>query len=474
MAAPPPLKVLLLNPPYRKRGRGFNREGRCTQEAGFWSTPWPPYSLASIAAVLRQGGRAVEVRDCPALGIGEDRLKKIVEDGRYGLIVAAVSTETIDGDLRVLAALKERTKARIAIFGIHATVFGEEIIRANAAIDAVVLAEPEATAGELAAAIESGRPPGEIAGIVFRDAQDGEPARTPPRSFIADLDALPFPAWDLIDLSRYRLPIVGRNFIMINTLRGCPYRCSFCNSRAYYGSTARCRSVPSLIAEIRHHIATVGARDIFFWGDTFTLRREQVRALCEALIAEEISIRWVANSRVDTVDPEILALMSRAGCWMVSFGIESGDEDILRSCDKNITLERISRAVRDARAAGLLTAGHFIFGLPGETASSARRTSRFARRLGLDFAAFYTAVPFPGSPLYEQARAAGWLRDGDWTRFNQTEAVMDLPTMSRVQVEAARRRARRAFDLHPRRLRAAFALIKLRRSFGLLRGNGKP
>jgi anaerobic magnesium-protoporphyrin IX monomethyl ester cyclase len=456
-----PIKILLLNPPYRK-GRGFNREGRCTQEASFWTTPWPPYSLASIAAVLREDGHLVEVVDCPARKVRTPGLGAIAARGAFDLVIAAVSTETIESDMRELAGLKAERDPRIAVFGVHPTVRPQDAIGpAPSGADFVILHEPEETARELAAALDAHGPVEAVRGIAYRDARTGSAALTAPRPYIADLDSLPFPAWDLVDLDRYRLPVLGRRFVIVNTVRGCPFRCSFCTAQAYYGTAGRARSVPSLIAELRHVIATVGVRDIFFWGDTFTLLKDQVRDLCRAIIAGSLSVRWVANSRVDAVDPETLALMKRAGCWLLSFGIESGDEDILRACGKAVSLDRTVQAVRETRRAGILSAGHFVFGLPGETVSSARRTVRFARRLGLDFANFYTAVPYPGSRLYDEALASGWIRETPWARFNQNEFTMDLPTVDRARLAAVRRRAKRTFGLMPRRIETGLALLRL-------------
>jgi radical SAM superfamily enzyme YgiQ (UPF0313 family) len=355
---------------------------------------------------------------------------------------------------------------RIAAFGIHATVFAEEIIRAsNSGVDTIILHEPEDTARDLAAAIDSGRDLANVKGIVYRDELNGDAKRTAERSYLENLDTLPFPAWSLVDLTRYKLPIIRRKFIIINTVRGCPFRCSFCNTQAYYGVVARPRSVSSLIAEIKHDIVTVGIREIFFWGDTFTLLKDQVRGLCRAIIKENLSIRWVANSRIDTVDAETLALMKRAGCWMLSFGIESGDEEILRTCGKAITRDRIIEAVRATRAARILSAGHFIFGLPGETLESAKHTSRFARSLGLDFANFYSAVPYPGSRLYNEALKSGWITNVDWSRFNQNEFAMTLPTINRAQLATRRKYAKWRFYLRSNLLRTALALISLKFAF---------
>ena len=451
-----PFDILLLNPP-RKGSRGYNREGRCTQEAGFWATPWPPYSLAMTAAVLRKD-HAVRILDCPAQRVSEKKLSELAQRTAPDIIIASISTETVEGDLEVLARIKGLPKKPIVvIFGVHASVFADEIL-ADGVVDFVVRGEPERTVENLMSALSTGVDVRGVKGISGRDA-DGRIFSTEDREFIEDLDVLPFPAWDLIDLDRYTLPVSRRRFLMINTSRGCPFACAFCTARAYYGSAARPRSSSRIIAEIRSDLERFAVRDFFFWSDTFTLVRSRVEGLCRAILAGGLKVRWVANSRVDTVDADLLALMKKSGCWMISYGLESGDDRILEASGKKITAEQIERTVRATKAAGIKTAGHFIFGLPGETERTAAATLVLAKKLDLDLAHFYAAVPYPGSPLFEQASREGWIRGRPWNRFSQSEFVMDQPGISAAALFKMWRRAYRAFYLRPKTLATALSQV---------------
>jgi len=452
-------KILLVNPPFG-RGKGYSREGRCTQEAGFWATPWPPYSLAMLAAVLRKGN-SVRILDCPARNISENKLSAVVARSAPDIVMASVGTETIESDLAALEKIKTLPfKPLIVIFGVHATVFAKDILE-NSAVDFVVRGEPEETARELVGALHNKLDPIEVKGIAGRSAS-GRIFMTPPRDVILDLDALPFPAWDLVDLDRYRLPGSKRRFILVNTLRGCPFPCVFCTARAYYGARARLRSVQSVLDEIEAGIARHGIRDVFFWSDTFTLVREQVKELCAGIAGRGMKFRWVANSRVDTVDPELLDLMKKAGCWLLSYGLESGDDRVLERSGKKITVAQVEQAVAWTRAAGIKSAGHFIFGLPGETEETAQKTIALARRLDLDFAQFYAAVPYPGSALFDEAVREGRIRDDSWRSFNQADFVMDLPGIARAALYRTRRKAYHAFYFRPRTLKTALSQASLR------------
>lgn len=452
-------KILLVNPPF-DRGKGYNREGRCTQEAGFWATPWPPYSLAMLAAVLREGN-SVRILDCPAQNVSESKLSVMIARDVPDIVMASVGTETIESDLAALEKIKKLPfKPVVVIFGVHATVFAGDILK-NSDVDFVVRGEPEETARELVGALLNKLDPEEVKGIAGRSGS-GRIFMTAPRDFIRDLDALPFPAWDLVDLDRYRLPGSKRKFIMINTMRGCPFPCVFCTARAYYGSLARLRSVQNVLEEIEAGIVRHAIRDVFFWSDTFTLVREQVKELCAGIVGRGMKIRWVANSRVDTVDPELLDLMKKAGCWLLSYGIESGDDRVLERNGKKITVAQVERAVEWTRAAGIKSAGHFIFGLPGETEETAQKTIGLARRLDLDFAHFYAAVPYPGSALFDEAARQGRIRDNSWSSFNQADFVMGLPGISRAALYRMRRKAYHAFYFRPRTLKTALSQASLR------------
>ena len=244
---------------------------------------------------------------------------------------------------------------------------------------------------------------------------------------------------------------------MVTPHRGCPYPCSYCTAQTYYGAKLRRRSVERVFREIERNVRVHGIRDLFFWSDTFTIDKRYVLALCEAI--EPLGVSWASNSRVDTIDEELAVAMRRAGCWMVSFGIESGDQASLDAAGKGAKVEDAETAVKVVKKAGIKVAGHFVLGIPGETVESLEKTLALAARLPLDFEQFYCAVPFPGSRLYEQALEAGWLRETDFSRFRQDEAILELPALSPEEVKAYRQRAYRRFYTKPRVALGALAML---------------
>ena len=438
------MKILLLNPPAEGK---FIREGRCTQEQSMWTVLWPPLSLAMVASLLEQAGHQAKLIDCPAEGVSFDRLREVIAHFSPNISIWSTATSTIKNDLALARMIKEVVpRCRTAIFGTHPTALPAECLREEA-LDFVIRNEPEETAKELVETLSQGHEPSKVRGISYR--RRGEIVHNPQRGFIEDLDALPDPAWHLVNLDSYRLPLEERRFLIVAPVRGCPYPCTFCTTGVYYGKKVRKRSVPRVISEIENDIARYGVRDFLFWADTFTIDREYASLLCQAIIDNGLDISWVANSRVDTVDEELLTLMRRAGCFMISYGIESASEEVLRRAKKGIARKDIERAVRLAKEAGLEVVGHFIIGLPGETRDTAEETIAFSKSLGLDFAQFYCAAPFPGSELYTIATEEGWIK-GEFSEFSQHQAVMELPGFSRSDCVKFRRRAYRRFYSQPR------------------------
>jgi radical SAM superfamily enzyme YgiQ (UPF0313 family) len=263
-----------------------------------------------------------------------------------------------------------------------------------------------------------------------------------------DLDELPDPAWHLLELDAYRLPLKGDRFLMVTPHRGCPYPCSYCTAQTYYGSRLRRRSVGRVVEEITLAQSKLGINEFFFWSDTFTLDRRYVMSLCEAL--EPLDISWASNSRVDTIDAVLAEAMRGAGCWMISFGIESGDQAVLDAAGKRAKVGQAEEAVRLSKRVGIKVAGHFVLGLPGETRESLEKTLGLARRLPVDFIQFYCAVPFPGSRLYDEARDKGWLKSDDFSRYRQDLSVLSFPSLTPDEVMLYRQKAYRRFYFKPR------------------------
>ena len=251
-----------------------------------------------------------------------------------GAVIWSTGTPSIESDLELASFIKGcDDKVTTVVFGTHVTVLDKECLTAFPAIDCIIRNEPEMTLAVLVKTLTEGGCLTDVAGITFR-TDTGTTVANPPRPYLEDLDSLPLPAWHLLDLDRYRLPLKGKPFLMVAPLRGCPFNCSFCTCQTYYGKRLRKRSVESVLRELEYDGERFGIRDFFIWAETFVVDRAYVAALCRGIIERGLRISWTSNSRVDTVDKELLTLMAQAGCWMISYGIESGSQKILDEADK--------------------------------------------------------------------------------------------------------------------------------------------
>jgi len=273
------------------------------------------------------------------------------------------------------------------------------------------------------------------------------------RPLIADLDALPLPRHDLLPLHRYRAPLVRGPYAFVVTSRGCPGGCRFCIKHVSYGRAVRYRSPASVLEEVERLVA-LRMRSIHMYADLFTVQREHVVGICDGIVARGLNVRWTCNSRVDMVDEDLLRRMRRAGCWMISWGIESGDEGMLRRMHKGTTVAQVERAIERARGAGIKNWGYFVIGLPGETEESIRKTIDLAKRLPLDLALFHIAAPHPGTPFFCEVIENGWFRPN--TRWEDVDmdrsTVLDYTNLRVEDLERWARRAFREWALRPRPL----------------------
>lgn len=442
------MKILLANPP-TEDNKLFIREGRCNQEQGAWTTLWPPVTLATAGAVLEVQGHDVDISDCPAQGISHDAFLEKIRSSRYDAVAWATATPSIRSDLKLSEKIKAFAPSiKTAVFGTHVTALAEECLKTAPAIDYIIRNEPEETLAELMTALAGKTDPREVCGISFRNSS-GEICHNPDRPYMADLDTLPFPAWHLLDLERYKFPLKNKPFTIISPTRGCPYPCIFCTAQTYYGQKLRKKSISKIIEEIKYIIERFNITHFLFWADTFTADREYVMEFCQSVLEENLNIVWACNSRVDTVDFDLLKKMADSGCWMISYGIESGDQDVLDRVKKKITVDQSKHAVLWAKQSGILVTGHFILGLPGDSEASLKKTITFSASLDLDFVQFYSASPFPGSLLYEMACENKWLAGSAFEEFRQDNAVMNLPGLSCETINAYRKKAYRRFYLRP-------------------------
>jgi radical SAM superfamily enzyme YgiQ (UPF0313 family) len=287
-----------------------------------------------------------------------------------------------------------------------------------------------------------------IKGLVWRSGHDI--VINPDRPFIRSLDDLPLPLHHLLPWDKYRAPNIRGPYTFIVPSRGCPAGCKFCIKHVSYQHSVRVRSPENILEELKL-LWDLGLRNVHMYADLFTANRDQVMGICEGIIRERLGFRWTCNSRVDFVDPEMLQMMSRAGCWLIAWGIESANEEIRRRARKGTTDEKIVQALRWSKDAGIMNWGYFIIGLPGETEQTIRQTIDFSKGLPLDLALFHIAAPYPGTPFFFEVVENGWFRPGtSWEEVDMDEStVLDYPGLPAERIEYWARRAFREWALRP-------------------------
>jgi radical SAM superfamily enzyme YgiQ (UPF0313 family) len=465
--------VLLVNPPTPDGGlwiRTQHRVGRRTRE----NMIWPQVSLAQMAALLHPAYR-VAVIDANAERMGWPEFTRLLDHYRPKYYLTQLTAPTLENDLYGCFLAKARG-ARTIAFGTHVTAIPRETMRPYPALDFILLGEPDLTIRDLVDHLEGktgerapeirrlfdshdpeyrpsladdGRPLLEgIRGLVWR--RGDEIVVNLPRPFFPSLDDLPIPMHHLLPLQKYRMPMIKGPFTFIVTSRGCPAGCTYCIKHVSYQYSARLRSPEKIVEELRV-LKNLGIHNIHMYADLFTVNRDQVVDLCRLMIAEELNIRWTCNSRVDYVDEEMLRLMAQAGNWLISWGIESGNEQILRHARKGAYPDKALRGLTWARAAGIKNWGYFIIGLPGETEETIRQTIDFAKKLPLDIALFHVAAPYPGTPFFFEVVENQWFRKG--TRWEQVDmdkgTVLDYPGLPAERLLYWQRRAFREWALRP-------------------------
>jgi radical SAM superfamily enzyme YgiQ (UPF0313 family) len=442
------MRVFLLNPP-PDGGINLVREGRCMQRTSTWTAVWSPITLATCAAILRQEGFEVALTDGSVEATDGAAVKNFMAEWQPSLVVINTATSSIEYDLSVAAMVKEACpQAKTMALGIHPSALPDNCFELSGSIDMLSRGEPEYTVRDAALAMRSDTGLQNVQGLSYR--QNGEVFHNSPRPFIEDLDALPYPAWDLIDTGLYRMPVTGKRFLLVGTARGCPYGCKYCTNKVYYGAKVRQRSPGRIADEIEWAIREYGVRDFLFWSESFTNDQQNAIDTAREISRRGLDVSWVCNSRVDTVSDELLGAIKQAGCWMIGFGIECGNQEILDTMKKGTTLDQAMQAVKMAHKAGLEVTGHLVLGLPGETEQTMKQTYNFAKSLKLDYAQFYCAVAFPGSRLYEECREAGYFNTNEWSMFEQNYSIINTPTLDSKKVMKARERAALFYYCQPR------------------------
>jgi anaerobic magnesium-protoporphyrin IX monomethyl ester cyclase len=504
--------VLLVNPPTPDGGiwiRSQHRVGRRSRE----NMIWPQVSLAQLAAILMPE-YTVEIIDANALRMGWPAFEQLLEQKLPKYYLTQVTAPSLRNDMYGVF-LARALGARTIAFGTHVTPLTLETMRPFASLDFILRGEPELTLRELLDTLEGRAPsdprvakmlaetairlqvegsrlqvagPGleiadsqpetqlsapsfelpastapseddqpsikqsadlqSIAGLAWRDS--GEIVINPDRAFIPSLDDLPIPKHEMLPLDKQRMPMIKGPFTFIVTSRGCPAGCKYCIKHVSYQNSVRVRS-PQLIFEELQYLSSLGIHHVHMYADLFTVNRSQVVDLCRLIIDSGLKVSWTCNSRVDYVDEEMLSLMGRAGCWYISWGIESANEAILKRARKGYRKEQAVTALKWAKAAGINNWGYFIIGLPGETEETIQETIRYAKELPLDIALFHIAAPYPGTPFFYEVVENNWFRPGTkWEEVDMDQStVLDYPGLTAERLEYWQKRATREWSFRP-------------------------
>jgi radical SAM superfamily enzyme YgiQ (UPF0313 family) len=484
--------VLLVNPPSPDGGiwiRTQHRVGRRSRE----NMVWPQVSLAQMAALLVPD-YAVEIVDAIALRMGWPEFEALLRERRPRYYFTQVTAPTLTNDMYGAFLARGLGAATIG-FGTHVTPMARETLRGFPALDYVLRGEPELTLRELVDTLDVGRgrwrvgddgaltdavtgsaavghrltwkmwsedpqwrpawTQGDdgarlaaIKGLGWRRA--GEIVVNPDRPFFRSLDDLPMPLHHLLPLDRYRMPMIKGPYTFIVTSRGCPAGCKYCIKHVSYQYSVRLRSPAKLLEEMQL-LHGLGVHHIHMYADLFTVNRDQVVELCRLIIDAGLKVTWTANSRVDYVDEEMLRLMGRAGCMLMAWGIESGNELVLKRAHKGYKMEQAHRALRWAHQSGIKNWGYFIIGLPGETVETIQETIAVSKALPLDIALFHVAAPYPGTPFFFEVVENGWFRPGtNWEEVDMDQVtVLDYPQLKAEDLLYWQKRAFREWAMRP-------------------------
>lgn len=444
------MNILLIHPPDQHLIR-TNVPAFVDEETGCY----PPIGLLSVAAsVVKHTQHQVKILDAKAEGLDEQAVRERIRALRPDIVGIQTLTFSLLDSLHMARAAKAVSRdIKVVLGGPHTWIFPEETIAFDD-VDFLVLGEGEQTFVDLLNTLDRDGDVREVAGLVFKT--NGGMVRTQQRALIADLDTLPFPMRDMLEINRYgtvlakRLPVTT----MI-TSRGCPYRCIFCD-RPHLGKRFRARSPESVVCEMEQ-CKCLGIQEIFMYDDTFTINRARMMGICELIIRRRLNIGWDIRAHVNTVDQEMLRTLRRAGCIRIHYGVESGNPDILKVLQKDLDLGRAKEVFAFTHKLGIQTLGYFMIGNPTETRAQIQETIEFAKTLDADFVHFSLTTPFPATQLYRLGLDRGIIARDYWREYARDPSPEFVPPLweenfKQAQLHELLSKAYRSFYFRPKYL----------------------
>lgn len=428
------MRIILINPPKDLMAYG-----------GFldFASISPPIGLAYVAASLEKAGHQVTFIDSDPMGLTFHQVVNTAVSEKPDVIGLTGMTAMMDIVFDLAKAIKRKDKKIITVLGgVHASALPRQTMEEEPFIDILVKGEGEKTVVELMEALDSEqyvKNLKKVKGISYREK--GEIIENPARDPIENLDDLPIPAFHLLPMNKYRsygwyawVNGVRQPYGSIHTSRGCPYKCTFCDANIILGRKYRCRSIDNVMEEIDLLINKYGVRTLRFEDETLTVKKKRAKALCEALIKKNYPCEYAGAGRVNEIDEETLRLMKQANFILVNYGVESGNNKVLKSINKNFTKEKVKEVFEMTERIGLFSMASFIIGLPEDTLETCEDTINFACELNADYTGVACVIPFPGTEVYKYALEQEVPLPIRWSDYGQVNSL-PIPVNQKIGQE---------------------------------------
>ena len=406
-------KIIFVNPPYERIAPGYDFVRYITNRS-------PSLGLLYLAAVVREAGYQTAIIESDIENLNPDQVTEHLLNEQPDYIGITLFTVGVWQAAQIARQIKQYLPTiKIIVGGPHISSMSMETMQRFPEFDIAVIHEGEQVLPELLQQLEQNNNLSNVNGIIFRD--DTGLQKTPPAPSITDLDALPLPAWDLLpgfpDTSL--LPIFDYPQGPVATMaasRGCPFLCKFCDTSTF-GAKVRANSPEAVFNTMKYLKDQFGIRHIQFVDDLFLASRIRTLELCDLIIDHKLDMTWSCTARVDTVKPDVLKRMKQAGCWEISFGLETGSNELLQQMEKAARVEISEQAVNWTSDAGIRCKGLFMLGYPGENNQTIEQTKAFTRRIPMTTMNLSKFTPYPGSPVYREIYGTN-IRDDHWEKMN--------------------------------------------------------
>jgi anaerobic magnesium-protoporphyrin IX monomethyl ester cyclase len=445
-------RVILLNPPSKNKEVIIRDNLYGCFIKGKAHYLWPPMHLAQLASVLEEANVECCIIDAVAERLGPKQAFQKIMGFKPDFIIIISATSTFAYDSEYVGEIKKRFKQLKSIFiGTHMVTHSQEVLDSGV-VDFIILGEPEFVVRDLIVSFPDMKKLKKTPGLLFM--HNGKTINTGFAPPIENLDDMPFPSRHLIPNNEYFNPLVKNTpYTTITTSRGCPFQCIYCVAGIVYGKRFRAKSSGRVVDEIEYCIKKYGIKEFFFRDETFTMNKQRVFEICKLIKSKKIKISWICASRVNTIDREMMAAMKDAGCHLIKFGVESGNQKILDTLKKGITLKQTRDVFQWANELGVDTVAHFMIGSPGETEKTIEDTIRFSKEIKPTYASFNITTIYPGTEMWEMYKHKIMKKSFsmyDIEKIHENAMYNNLYTkLSRKRIEKAYQRAYLSFYLRP-------------------------